>query len=196
MISTFVAKATTLETKNIVAHTIEDKSDPQYYNCKLRSTTHPKTFNMLPCTECGKQENGILLHYTNFIAPCKCCGALDHGLYRYTPIEDNTLISGLAQVTCPSVWTTCIGKLIQEDRMSMKYRPCPQKLAEAHDYNHDKAMAALKRCYTQGSGWHMHTQQFNTLTDEVIQICYDARNPPFKRDTTHLDEMDDEELDL
>jgi hypothetical protein len=174
---------------------VRDKSEPYYIKCKLSSKTHPKTYNSPYCNECGKQENGILLHYTNFISPCKCCGSSDHGLFEHIPIQENDIVSGLAQILCPSIWTTCIGKLIQEDRMSMKYRPCPEKFAEAHDYNTARAKVTLDHCYTQGSGWHMHTRQYNQLVDKVLQICYDTNNPKFKRDITHLEDTD-EDIDL
>jgi hypothetical protein len=179
-------------------HMARDRDEPYYIKCKLSGNSHPKAFDTPHCEECGEQKQGILLHYTNFIAPCKCCGSPDHGLLEHIPCADNTTIMGYAQVKCPSVWTSCVGKMIQEDRMSMKYRPCPQKLAEAHNFNEAKAKVTLKQCYTQGSGWHMHTQQFYKLTEEVAQICYDTLNPQFTRDTIHLhgEQEDDDELDL
>ena len=178
-------------------HIVRDRDDPYYIKCNLSSCTHPKAFDIPHCDECGKQKQGILLHYTNFISPCKCCGSPNHGLFEYTPVSDNTTISGYAQVLCPSVWTTCIGEMLQEGRMSMKYRPCPQKLAEAHDFDDTKAKITLKQCYTRGSGWHMHTQQFNKLTEEVSQICYDTLNPHFTRETIHLHDVpEDEESEL
>jgi hypothetical protein len=76
--------------------------------------------------------------------------------------------------------------------MSMKYRPCPERLAEAHGYDEDRAKATLKCCYMHGSGWHMHTTQFNKLVEDVSQICYEARNPKFKRDITHLVDTDED----
>jgi hypothetical protein len=79
----------------------------------------------------------------------------------------------------------------------MKNRPCPQKLAEAHDYDDTRAQETLKRCFTQGSGWHMSCQQFNILKENVSQICHDACNPGFKRDITYLSTIeDDEDTDL
>ena len=174
---------------------VRDRDDPYYIKCKLSRNTHPKAYNIPHCDECGKQENGILLHYTNFTTPCKCCGSPGHGLFEHIPIKDNEVVSGLAQVLCPSVWTTCIGRLLLEGRMSMKYRPCPERFAEAHDYDKDKANITLKQCYMYGSGWHMHTTQFNELVDNVLQICYDVKHPKFKRDITHLYNSD-EHMDL
>jgi hypothetical protein len=176
---------------------VRDRDDPYYIKCKLPDSSHPSAHNTPYCNDCKKQEHGILLHYTNFVTPCKCCGSPNHGLFKYDPISDASMANGFAQVSCPSVWTTCIGKMIEEDRMSMKYRPCPQKLAETHNFDVSKAQVNLKQCYTHGCGWHMHTAQFNKLTNAVSQICYDARNPQFKRTITHQLNIDeDEELNL
>jgi len=78
--------------------------------------------------------------------------------------------------------------------MSMKHRPCPQKFAEAHNFDPTEAKNALKRCYTQGSGWHMYPQQFDQLESRVLSICEETvRNLPFKRDISHLQEIDDDD---
>jgi len=163
-----------------------------YIKCKLSSTTHPEMDNTDHCEACRKQGK-LLLHSTNFKQPCRCCGSQDHGLLTCTQEIEKEKVQNVAQVTCPSVWTTCISKILQEDRMSMKNRPCAQKFAESYNYDLTKAKLALKQCFTFGSGWHMYPQQFDALVNEVTQICYDFHNPQFTRDNSYLQSKEDDE---
>jgi len=161
---------------------------------QLSPPTHCKAYLLTPCDICGNSEHGILLHYTNFSSPCKCCGSKDHGLFIWDTEGSTKTTSGRAVVRCPSVWTTSVRDMINEERMSMKHRPCPQKFAEAHSFNHTEAKEALKLCYTQGSGWHMYPEQFDHLEKKIIGICDEVtRNLPFKRDVSHLQKDDEED---
>ena len=153
--------------------------------CRLSAGAHSETDNTDHCEACMRQGD-ILLHSTNFVQPCKCCGSQDHGLLTCTQETEDGDIRNVAQVTCPSVWTTCLHNILQEGRMSMKNRPNTHKFAEAHNYDIVKTRLALKQCSAVGSGWHMSRQQFDALVNEVIQICYDIQNPKFTRDTSYL----------
>ena len=75
----------------------------------------------------------------------------------------------------------------------MKNRPCAQKFAEVHSYNITEAKSALEQCFKFGSGWHMCSEQFEALVSEVIQICYEVRNPQFTRDTSYLQDVGGED---
>ena len=163
-----------------------------YIRCILSEGTHPEIDNTDQCEACIKQGD-IFLHTTNFEHPCKCCGSQDHGLLTCTHETDDGNIRNVARVICPSVWTTCIYNILQEDRMSMKNRPSAHKFAEAHSYNITKAKSALKQCFTSGSGWYMYPQQFDVLVSEVTQICYEVKNPKFTRDTSYLQDIDDDD---
>jgi len=163
-----------------------------YIKCRLSNNVDSDMSSNPCCDDCGKLGS-ILLHFTNFRSPCKCCGSPDHALLIHTQMTDNEETYEAAQVRCPSVWTTCISKILQEDRMSMKNRPCPEKFAEAHNYDIIQAKLALKKCYTYGSGWHMYPQQFESLSNEVSQICYNAHNPTFTRDVSHLQDTEESE---
>ena len=158
-----------------------------YIRCRLSAGTHSES-NTDHCEACVKQGD-ILLHATNFESPCKCCGSQDHGLLTYTQEMADEGVCNKANVICPSVWTTCIYNILQEDRMSMKNRPCAHKFADAHSYNITGAKSALKQCFTYGSGWYMYPQQFDALVSEVTQICYEVQNPRFTRDTSYLQQI-------
>jgi hypothetical protein len=160
--------------------------------CRLSASAHSEADNTDHCEACMRQGD-ILLHSTNFVQPCKCCGSRDHGLLTYTQETEYGSICIVAQVICPSVWTTCIHNILQEDRMSMKNRPCAHKLAEAHSYNITNAKSALKQCLTFGSGWHMYPHQFDALVSEVTQICYEVQNLKFTRDTSYLQDAGDDD---
>ena len=95
-----------------------DRAYQAYIMCRLSTNNHPEMDNTDHCEACRKQGN-ILLHSTNFKQPCRCCGSQDHGLLTYIQEIEKEKIHNVAQVTCPSVWTTCISKILQEDRMRM-----------------------------------------------------------------------------
>ena len=170
---------------------VDNKYHP-YIKCKLTKCVQSDVNHTSHCDGCGKQ-GFILLFFANFMSPCKCCGSPDHSLLTSTQENDNGKIYAVAHVICPSVWTTCICEILREDRMSMKNRPCPEKFAETHEYDIIKAKLALKQCFSYGSGWHMYAQQFEALSDEVSQICYDAHNPTFTRDVSHLQDTEESE---
>jgi len=72
--------------------------------------------------------------------------------------------------------------------MSRKYRPCPKKLALAHDYDKQRCEEILKLCWKQGAGLNMFYEQYLELKRIVLEICYDqSLNLPFKREVKEVD---------
>ena len=80
--------------------------------------------------------------------------------------------------------------------MSRRYRPCPEKLALANDYDKQRCTESLEQCWKQGAGLNMSYEQYLSLEQAVLDICCEQHlKLQFKREIREVDILIDEEVD-
>jgi hypothetical protein len=115
-----------------------------------------------------------------FSSPCKCCGAMDHGLLKLVHEENGMKTSNFS---CPITHREDIVDMINEPRNDRKYMPCPTRFAFYFGCQEEAIHTALKFFDDRGAGKYMSGQEFTEFKTKALNICVEYRNMnTFKRE--------------
>ena len=122
----------------------------------------------------------MIWHESMFSSPCKCCGAIDHGLLKLVHENDGRKTSGFA---CPITRQAHIVDMINEHRTDKKYMPCPESFAYHFGCQEGAILKALKSFDDYGAGKYLSGPEFQEFKTRALNTCewYRSTNT-FKRE--------------
>ena len=131
----------------------------------------------------------MIWHKSMFSSPCKCCAAKDHGLLKIIGTNDGRKTSIF---DCPVTCREDIVGLIDEDRMSKKYMPCPERFAYHFGCQEEAVRTALKSFDNYGAGKYMNGHEFTEFSAKAISVCEWYRTmATFKRNMPQSHHIED-----
>jgi len=122
----------------------------------------------------------MIWHESMFSSPCRCCGAIDHGLLKLVHENDGRKTSGFA---CPITRQAHIVDMINEPRNDKKYMPCPESFAYHFGCQEGAILKALKSFDEYGAGKYLSGPEFQEFKTRALNTCewYRSMNT-FKRE--------------